>query len=165
VSTSFIKIISTDSCDSLGFNNEINCVGWTWTNLQPSSMRYVPRTGRSENYTFQMKDKSGQDVKRTTQHSMYTTRFLQGQTTYTPGIILEHWYHSADGHVHGRLAQEVPMYATTQVYTKIKPAHAASTAFAAQIVKKKLVQERMISIKILRNSRNIFFLLLWPWSP
>ena len=92
-------------------------------------------------YTFQTKDKNGQDVKRTTQHSMYATQFLQGQTTYTPGIILECWYHSADGRVHGGLAQEVPMYATTPVYMKIKPARAALTAFAAQIVEKKLVQE------------------------
>ncbi|KAF8158056.1 hypothetical protein B0H34DRAFT_797474 [Crassisporium funariophilum] len=92
-------------------------------------------------YTFQTKDKNGQDLKRTTQHSMYATHFLQGQTTYTPGIILECWYNSPDGRVHGQLAQEVPMYATTLVYTKIKPARAALTAFAAQIVEKKLVQE------------------------
>ena len=33
------------------------------------------------------------------------------------------------------------MYATKPVYTKIKPARAALTAFAAQIVEKKLIQE------------------------
>ena len=72
---------------------------------------------------------------------MYATNFLQGRTAYTPGIILECWYRSSDGRVPGALAQEFPMYATTPVYTKIKPARAALTAFAAQIVEQKLVQE------------------------
>jgi len=92
-------------------------------------------------HTFQTKDKDGQDMKRSHQHSKYATHFLQGQTAYTPGIILECWYHSPDGRVHGGSGQEVSMYATTPVYTKIKPARAALTAFAAQIVEKKLVQE------------------------
>ena len=49
------------------------------------------------------------------------------------------------------------MYATTPVYTKIKPARAALTAFAAQIVEKKLVQEARKAVqpesgrKLLKN--------------
>jgi hypothetical protein len=34
-------------------------------------------------HTFQTKDKSGLDIKRTTQHAMYTTNFLQGKTSYS----------------------------------------------------------------------------------
>ena len=56
-------------------------------------------------YTFQTKDKSGREVQRTIQHSMYATNFLQGWTAYTPGIILECWYRSSDGRVPGALTQ------------------------------------------------------------
>ena len=46
-------------------------------------------------HAFQTKDKNGQDIKRTPQHSMYATHFLQGHTAYTPGMILECWYCSS----------------------------------------------------------------------
>ena len=88
-----------------------------------------------------MKDESGKDIPRTIQHSMYATNFLQGRTAYTLGIILECWYRSSDGRVPGPLAQEFPMFTTTPVYTKIKFARAALTAFAAQLVEQKLIQE------------------------
>ena len=39
------------------------------------------------------------------------------------------------------------MYATTPVYTKIKPARAVLTAFAAQIVEKRLVQEARKAVR------------------
>ena len=65
---------------------------------------------------------------------MYATNFLQGRTAYTPGIILECWWRSSDGRAPGALAQEFPMYSTTPVYTKIKPARSALTTFVAQMV-------------------------------
>ena len=92
-------------------------------------------------HTFQTKEKSGLDIKRTTQHAMYATHFLQGETSYSVGMILECWYLSSDGHVHDGLAEDVSMYSTTSDYTSIKPARAALTAFAAQIIEKKLIQE------------------------
>ena len=89
-------------------------------------------------HTFQTKDKNGLDIKRTTQHAMYATHFLQGETSYSVGTILECWYLSSDGRVHEGLAEDVSLYSTTSVYTSIKPARAALTAFAAQIIEKKI---------------------------
>jgi hypothetical protein len=60
---------------------------------------------------------------------------------YSAGTILECWYLSSDGRVHEGLTEDVSMYSTTSVYTSIKPARAALTAFAAQIIEKKLIQE------------------------
>ena len=82
---------------------------------------------------IQMKDKYGLDIKRITQHAMYTTHFLHGKTSYSVGTILECWYLSSDGHVHEGLAEDVSLYSTTFVYTSIKPACAALTVFAAQL--------------------------------
>ncbi|KAF8804245.1 hypothetical protein BYT27DRAFT_7011610, partial [Phlegmacium glaucopus] len=67
-------------------------------------------------HTFQTKDKSRLDIKRTTQHAMYATHFLQGEMLYSVGTILECWYLSSDGRVHEALVEDVPMYSTTSIY-------------------------------------------------
>ena len=60
-------------------------------------------------------EKSGLDIKRTTQHAMYTTHFLQGETSYSVGTILKCWCLSSDGRVHNGLADNVSLYSTTSV--------------------------------------------------
>jgi hypothetical protein len=70
---------------------------------------------------------------------MYATNFLQGKTSYSVGTILEYWLLSSDGRVHEGLAEYVPMYSTTSVYTSIKPGRAALIVFAAQIIEKNLI--------------------------
>ena len=64
---------------------------------------------------------------------MYATNFLQGRTTYSPSVILELWFCSPDGRVPVEISHDVPMYSLEHVYTSIKPARAALSAFAVQI--------------------------------
>lgn len=54
-------------------------------------------------------------------------------------MIVECWYQSADGRASA--SGSIPLFATSPVYTEIKPARAGLTAFAAQLVEKELVKE------------------------
>ena len=60
-------------------------------------------------------------------------------------MIVECWYQSADGRA--SVSGSIPMFATSPVYTEIKPAHAGLPAFAAQIVERELVREAREVIK------------------
>jgi hypothetical protein len=80
-------------------------------------------------FTFQTKDNDGKDLKRSTQHAMYATNFLQGRTSYTPSMILELWFHSPDGRAPVEMSHDVPMYSLEHVYTSIKPARTALTVW------------------------------------
>ena len=55
-------------------------------------------------------------------------------------MIAECWYQSADGSADGQASASgsTPMFATSPVYTEIKPARAGLTASAIQIVEKEL---------------------------
>ena len=70
---------------------------------------------------------------------MYAPNFLQERTNYTPTMILEIWSSSPDGQVRVHVSHDVSVYSLEHVYTSIKPARVALTAFAAQIVQKKLI--------------------------
>jgi len=62
-----------------------------------------------------------------------------------PSMIVECWYQSADGRASA--SGSIPMFATSPVYTEIKPARAGLTAFAAQIVERELVREAREVVK------------------
>src|SRR5260221_9327415 len=63
-----------------------------------------------------MKDKDGKDVKRSVQHAMYATNFLQGRTNYPPATILELWFSSPDGRVPVHMSQHSDVFIRTRVY-------------------------------------------------
>ncbi|PPQ76949.1 hypothetical protein CVT26_007946 [Gymnopilus dilepis] len=96
-------------------------------------------------YVFLSKDEDGKDVSRSTQHSMYASHFLRGTTELTVSTILKLWFKSPDGRSTSSDLSE--MYSTSVKYTKIKPARAALTSFAAQIVEKELVREAKSAVK------------------
>ncbi|PPR02512.1 LOW QUALITY PROTEIN: hypothetical protein CVT26_011996 [Gymnopilus dilepis] len=96
-------------------------------------------------YVFLTKDEEGKDISRSTQHSMYASHFLRGTTEHTVSTILKLWFRSADGRSTSSDLSE--MYSTSVKYTEIKPARAALTSFAAQIVEKELVREAKNAVK------------------
>lgn len=48
---------------------------------------------------FRTKDDTGELMNRTSKQAMFSTNFLQGRTTYTPGMIVELWFEGPDGRV------------------------------------------------------------------
>ena len=77
-------------------------------------------------FTFQMKDRDGNDLKCSTQYAMYATNFLQEHTTYSPSMVLELWFCGPDGRVPVEMSHNMPMYSLEHLYTSIKPAQAIS---------------------------------------
>lgn len=96
-------------------------------------------------HLFCMKDALGKEIHRTHQHSKYVSRFLQGDSKYTPGTILELWLHSSDGrgNYDGNL-----MYSISMPYTSIKHVCAALTSFSVQIVGARLVKEACKAVDV-----------------
>ena len=60
-------------------------------------------------------------------------------------MIVDCWYQSADGRASA--SGSIPLFATSPVYTEIKPARAGLSAFAAQIVESELVREAREVVK------------------
>jgi len=60
-------------------------------------------------------------------------------------MIVDCWYQSADGRASA--SGSIPPFATSPVYTEIKPARAGLSAFAAQIVESELVREAREVVK------------------
>ena len=91
------------------------------------------------------KDEDNQPIQRSQTHAITISSFLQGKTAHTPSMIVECWYQSADGRASA--SGSIPLFATSPVYTEIKPARAGLTAFAAQIVERELVREAREVVK------------------
>ena len=71
----------------------------------------------------------------------YAEKFLSGETTYTPSMIIHAWFHSPYGAVSPGSEDEKLMYTTTTEYIDIKPLRPALSSFAAQVVREKLLKE------------------------
>lgn len=99
-------------------------------------------------FTFRTKDDNGNELSRSAQNAMYTTHFLQGHMKYTAATIIDLWFRSPDSRILAGSDMDCDslMYSTTTLYTEIKSARAALTAFAAQIVEKKLVAEAKVAV-------------------
>ena len=91
------------------------------------------------------KDENNQPLQRSQTHAASVSSFLQGKTSHTPSMIVDCWYQSVDGRA--SVSGSMPLFATSPVYTKIKPARAGLTAFAAQIVERELVREAREVVK------------------
>ncbi|KAJ3494472.1 hypothetical protein NLJ89_g10801 [Agrocybe chaxingu] len=72
---------------------------------------------------------------------MYASNFLQGRNTYTAATIIDLWFRGPDGRVTLADSNHIAMYATSPEYTSIKPARAALSAFAVQLVISKARRE------------------------
>ncbi|KAH7918111.1 hypothetical protein BV22DRAFT_1108446 [Leucogyrophana mollusca] len=93
-------------------------------------------------YLFQLKDKStGDKVRRTHQHAAYVAKFLKGACNHGPAAIVDAWFQSPDGVIPESSEDYGLMYSTTVPYTEIKPVRPALSSFAAQTMKKRLLQE------------------------
>jgi hypothetical protein len=92
-------------------------------------------------HAFCTLDESGNKIHRTTRHTSYVNHFLRGSGKFTPAQIIDMWFRAPDGRIARDSTDSELMFSTTTPYIEIKPARAALTAFAAQTVEKKLLQE------------------------
>ncbi|KAH9931747.1 hypothetical protein B0H21DRAFT_813891 [Amylocystis lapponica] len=96
-------------------------------------------------YAFQFKDDGIQH--RTTSHAAYIQHFLHGRSSYTPATIIDIWFRHPDGRVPADSDDIAYMYSTSVPFMDIKPVRPALSAFAAQLVRDKLVSEADAAIK------------------
>jgi len=112
----------------------------TMPNLPPKSARQSDKLDsiflaiKKEKLTFgefvylasRHKDENNQPIQRSQTHATSISSFLQGKTTHTPSMIVDCWYQSADGRASA--SGSIPLFATSPVYTEIKPARAGQQA-------------------------------------
>ncbi|KAH7920579.1 hypothetical protein BV22DRAFT_996910, partial [Leucogyrophana mollusca] len=99
-------------------------------------------------FLFRLKDEStGDEVRRTHRHAAYVEKFLKGACDHGPATIVDVWFRSPDGVVVESSADYQLMYSTTVPYTDIKPVRPALSSFAAQTMKKKLLQEAESAVR------------------
>ncbi|KAF8811788.1 hypothetical protein BYT27DRAFT_7336050 [Phlegmacium glaucopus] len=111
---------------------EIQAAGWT--------------LGEFLHHVFSTKDKAGNMVHREKSHALYASRFLQGDTQYTPATILEAWYNHPDARRSKDSADGQEMYSTSTPFTQIANVRAAMSSFAVQVVEAKLVKEAQAAV-------------------
>ena len=83
------------------------------------------------------------------------SRFLTGECTYGPGIILDAWFRSPYGAVKAGSKEEALMFNTETPYMEIKSVRPAMSSFAAQLVQKQLGKEAERAVQP-GNGLNVF---------
>ncbi|KAH9949518.1 hypothetical protein B0H21DRAFT_672644, partial [Amylocystis lapponica] len=91
-------------------------------------------------HVFRFKDDNGQSIEHDRSHAASIQHFLHGHTKHTPATIIDLWFHHPDGQ-YARTDDEEPMYSITPAFTEMKLIRPALTAFAAQTVLHKLLDE------------------------
>ncbi|KAJ3002595.1 hypothetical protein NUW54_g5764 [Trametes sanguinea] len=79
----------------------------------------------------------GRETHRDHSHAGAIEKFLKGRANYTPANIIELWLKHPDGCI----TSTEPLYALTPAYTEIRPVRQALTAFAAQMVQQRVIEE------------------------
>ncbi|EPQ59181.1 hypothetical protein GLOTRDRAFT_24745, partial [Gloeophyllum trabeum ATCC 11539] len=90
-------------------------------------------------FAVNLTDNKGRKITRSVSHARFISNFLAGRNTYLPTQILEAWYNSPFGAP--ETSTEHLMYSVSMPPTSIKPARPGISAFAAQLVEKKLIRE------------------------
>jgi hypothetical protein len=90
---------------------------------------------------FRHKDADGKEIKHN--HGIAVQRFLTGGCIYTPGHIINSWFHSPYGHEKDASL----MFSVTTPYTEISSVRSCLTSFAVQVVEQRLVQEATNAVK------------------
>jgi len=90
---------------------------------------------------FRHKDADGKEIKHN--HGNAVQRFLTGGCIYTPGHIINSWFHSP----YGREKDTSLMFSVTTPYTEISSVRSCLTSFAVQVVEQRLVQEATNAVK------------------
>jgi hypothetical protein len=98
-------------------------------------------------YLFRLRDEYGNEVSRTQQHAGFVSKFLGGETTHGPAVIIDAWFHNPDGRESSVSGGCCYMYSTTKPYVEIRPARAVLTSFAVQTVRDQLVKEADNAVK------------------
>jgi hypothetical protein len=84
------------------------------------------------------------DVHRSQRHGNIVQRYLSGRNFFNVAEILEAWFTSPDGAGNDL---ESEMFTLTTPYTELAHVRSVLTAFSAQIVKKKLIQDIRIAVQ------------------
>jgi hypothetical protein len=74
-------------------------------------------------------------------HGQYINKFLPGKCQHYPGMVLSAWAHSPYGVTAKGSTEEKLMFSLDVEYQDVTSIRPALSAFAAQTVKKRLVQE------------------------
>jgi len=90
---------------------------------------------------FRHKDADGKEIKHN--HGNAVQRLLTGGCIYTPGHIINLWFHSP----YGREKDASLMFSVTTPYTEISSVRSCLTSFAVQVVEQRLVQEATNAVK------------------
>jgi hypothetical protein len=90
---------------------------------------------------FRHKDADGKEIRHN--HGNTVQRFLTGGCIYTPGHIINSWFHSP----YGCKEDASLMFSVTTPYTKISSVRSCLTSFAVQVVEQRLVQEATNAVK------------------
>ncbi|KAF9232804.1 hypothetical protein BU15DRAFT_80791 [Melanogaster broomeanus] len=98
-------------------------------------------------HLFRLQDEKGDNVHRSPKHAAYVHQLLNGSSGHGIGFLLDAWMHSPDGVVGIGTDDHNLMYNTSVDFKTIRPVRPALTSFAAQIIKKKLVQEAEEAVK------------------
>ena len=97
-------------------------------------------------HLFRQQDEKGNLVRRSQKHASYVHKLLSGRCgTSGKGVrfILNAWFQSGEEED----AEQLMHFTTSVLYQNIRSARPALTSFAAQLVKKKLVQEAEAAVQ------------------
>ncbi|KAH6893918.1 hypothetical protein BKA70DRAFT_1117540 [Coprinopsis sp. MPI-PUGE-AT-0042] len=104
------------------FQRTLEDCGWSLSDLLFKISDHTERGGRSNS------------------HAQMMSRFLQGRTRYSPIEIINLWLKSPDGRV-SAVDDDQHMYSLDVPYASIKSIRSSLTAFAAQTIRDKVVEE------------------------
>jgi len=92
-------------------------------------------------HTFSMRDHKGELYKPDPIHYQMVSKFLSGGSDATAGIILEIWFNSPYGKPPNTHIESMQKFSTEHPFQSIHFAHPSISAFAAQLVRRKVRKE------------------------
>ena len=98
-------------------------------------------------HLFRYQDEDGNAVHRSRQHASYINRFLNGTSGKGIGFVLDAWMRPAEGGPETDGTEQSMEFAMSVPFQNIRSARSALTSFAAQLIKKKLIQEAEAAVQ------------------